>query len=70
MDKKGTLNFGGSRVMLLGVMYAGPQHTAECKITFTTLPKNYTNIPNNLGLVSESSRLMEFKPALLAIVNH
>lgn len=70
VDKKGTLNWGGSRVMLLGVLYAGPQHTAEGKITFTALPKTYTSIPNNLGLVIKSSRLMAFKPSLLAMVNH
>ena len=70
VDKKGNLNWGGSRVMLLGVMYAGPQHTVEGKITFAAIPKTYTNIPNNLGLVIKSSRLIEFKPSLLAIVNH
>jgi len=70
VDKKGNLNLGTSRVMLLGVMYAGPQHTAEGNITFAALPKSYTKIPNNLGLVIKSSRLMEFKPVLLAMVNH
>lgn len=70
IDKKGNLKWGGSRVMLLGVMYAGPQHTAEGKITFAALPKTYTDIPNNLGLVIKSSRLMAFKPSLLAMVNH
>lgn len=70
VDKKGNLNWGGSRVMLLGILYAGPQHTAEGKITFAAIPKAYTKIPNNLGLVIKSSRLMEFKSSLLAMVNH
>ena len=68
VDKRGNLNWGASRVLLLGIMYAGPQHTAEGGITFTSLPKTYTNIPNNLGLVIKSSRLMDFKPSLLAMV--
>lgn len=68
-DKKGNLNWGASRVMLLGVLYAGPQHTAEGKIAFAALPKSYTSIPNNLGLVIKSSRLMDFKPLLLLKVS-
>lgn len=67
VDKKGNLNWGASRVILLGIMYAGPQHTAEGGITFASLPKAYMNIPNNLGLVIKSSRLMDFKPSLLAM---
>ena len=68
-DKKGNLKWGTGRVMLLGVLYAGPQHTAEGKIVFAALPKSYTSIPNNLGLVIKSSRLMDFKPLLLSKVN-
>ena len=67
VDKRGNLNWGASRIMLLGVLYAGPQHTAEGSITFAALPKTYTSIPNNLGLVIESSRLFRFKPLLLAM---
>lgn len=69
VDKKGNLNWGLSRVMLLGVLYAGPQHTAEGRISFATLPKAYTTIPNNLGLVIKSTRLMEFKPILIEMLN-
>ena len=68
VDKKGNLNWGSGRVMLLGVLYAGPQHTAEGNIKFTSLPRAYTSIPNNLGLVIKASRLMEFKPLLLALL--
>lgn len=69
VDKKGNLNWGAGRVLFLGVLYAGPQHKAEGTITFTTLPKTYTGIPNNLGLVIKSPRLMDFKPVLLKMVN-
>lgn len=68
VDKKGNLNLGYSRVMLLGILYAGSQHTAEGRITFAAIPKAYTNIPNNLGLVIKSSRLIEFKSSLLTMV--
>lgn len=67
VDKRGNLNWGASRIMLLGVLYAGPQHTAEGNITFAALPRTYTSIPNNLGLVIKSSRLFGFKPLLLAM---
>lgn len=66
VDKKGNLSWGASRVMLLGILYAGPQHSAEGSITFATLPRTQTKIPNNLGLVIKSSRLMDFKSLLLA----
>lgn len=69
-DKKGNLMWGTARVMLLGVLYAGPQHTAEGSISFAALPRAHTNIPNNLGLVIKSSRLMDFKALLLSMVNN
>ena len=64
-DKHGNLNWGSSRVFFLGVMYAGPQHTAEGGIAFASIPRTYTSIPNNLGLVIKSFRLLSFKPILL-----
>lgn len=70
VDKKGNLKWGAGRVMLLGILYAGPQHKAEGTITFATLPRTYTGIPNNLGLVIKSQRLMEFKPRLLQLVKN
>lgn len=48
--KEGSLNFSGRRVYLLGVLYAGPQHTAHGEIKFVNIPNIYTPIPNNLGL--------------------
>jgi hypothetical protein len=65
MPVTGDLLWGASRVFLLGVLYAGPQHTAEGSIKFTAFPRTYTSTPNNLGLVIKSSRLMDFKPSLL-----
>lgn len=64
IDKTGSLNIGVSRVLLLGVLYAGPQHTAEGSIRFAAIPRTYTAIPNNLGLVIKSHKLLDFKSIL------
>lgn len=69
-DKRGNLNWGSSRVFFLGVMYAGPQHTAEGGIVFASIPRTFTSIPNNLGLVIKSCRLLSFKPVLLEMVRN
>ena len=69
VDKKGNLNWGSSRVILLGILYAGPQHRVEGTITFANMPKTSTGIPNNLGYVIKSSRLLEFKAVLWDLIN-
>jgi len=56
----------GTRVQLLGVLYAGPQHTAKGdivieKIPTTERPVAISRIPNNLGLVIRSERIMDFE---------
>lgn len=54
----------GSRLRLLGVLYAGPQHTSVGDIKFEyipTTPKAVIAIPNNLGLVIKGSRILELE---------
>ncbi len=54
----------GSRVRLLGLLYAGPQHTSAGDIVFDyvpTKPRSIIHIPNNLGLVIKASRIMELE---------
>lgn len=63
----------GARVKLLGVLYAGPQHTAEGRIQIVTVPTRQapvalSRIPNNLGLVIKAQRLLEFEPVLKKMV--
>ncbi len=46
----------GSRIILLGVLYAGPQHTASGDIVIAPIPTQnkpmaLTSMPNNLGYV-------------------
>lgn len=53
------------RVHLLGVLYAGFQHSAQGEITIRPVPRMEgvqveTAIPNNLGIVIKANRLRDF----------
>lgn len=67
-NKAGTVIIG-SRVILLGVLHAGPQHTAQGQIRFANIPTNITSIPNNLGLVIKSEELIIFDSILKNIID-
>lgn len=59
------LNLGSTRVKLLGILYAGPQHTATGEIEIVDVPVAQravliTHIPNNLGIVIKSELLKDF----------
>ncbi|MEY8766735.1 MULTISPECIES: S1 family peptidase [Francisella] len=59
----------GSRISLLGTLYAGPQHTVTgdvCIINIPTVnkPISRSTIPNNLGLVIQASKLNDFDEIL------
>lgn len=59
----------GSRMKLLGVLYAGPQHTASGEIMIQNIPTTskpvaISRIPNNLGLIIKAERLDEFESIL------
>lgn len=63
-------NIGGTRIKLLGLLYAGPQHLASGEIQIVDVPTQqravaFSNIPNNLGFVIKSQRLFEMRDALL-----
>ena len=63
-DRKGNTMMGGPRVKLLGLLYAGPQHTATGEVRIVTVPTQQraialSSIPNNLGLVIKAARLRE-----------
>lgn len=69
MDSKGNLNLGGSRVLLLGALFAGPQHVAEGEIKTIQVPLQHvpislSKIPNNLGFVVKSNKIHDFKALL------
>lgn len=61
-----------SRVILLGVLFAGPQHVAEGEIKtidvpLRQIPISLSKIPNNLGFVVKSQKILDFKPILMNI---
>jgi hypothetical protein len=73
IDRKGNIMMGGIRVKLLGVLYAGPQHTATGEIQIVNVPTAdkpvaISRIPNNLGVVIKASRLLDFDGVLKPLV--
>lgn len=72
-DRRGNVNIGSVRVKLLGVLYAGPQHTATGEVRVVDVPTReapvaISRIPNNLGLIIKASRLLEFDAPLRRLV--
>lgn len=65
IDKQGKAMVG-NRVKLIGVLYAGPQYTATGDIEIINVPTKqqavvFSRIPNNLGLVIRSDKILEFE---------
>jgi len=72
-DRKGNTIIG-TRIKLLGILYAGPQHTASGEIVITNVPTvskpiAISRIPNNLGIIIKSERLRDFETALSNLAN-
>lgn len=64
----------GTRIYLLGILYAGPQHTAEGKLEIVDIPTTQTvrslsRIPNNLGVVIKAEKLLDFEQILEVLVS-
>lgn len=74
-DKQGNLKWGSSRVYLLGILYAGPQLTVTGDIQIVTIPTvqqkamSVSHIPNNLGYIIKSERILDFIPIFEKIIN-
>lgn len=67
--KGGGIVIGSPRVILLGILYAGPQHTATGEIKIVNVPTlqqpvSFSRIPNNLGLVIKSEKILDFESIL------
>lgn len=63
-DKKGNFYMGTTRMILLGVLFAGPQASATGEIVMTPnlqRPISVSKIPNNLGLVIKAERILELE---------
>ncbi len=70
IDARGNLNLGAGRVILLGVLFAGPQHVAEGEIQTIDIPLAHvpislSKIPNNLGFVVKAHKISDFRKMLI-----
>lgn len=66
VDKNGTHYLGRSRVILVGILYAGPQYNAQGDLVVTTIPtqqkiQTSTPIMTNLGYYIKATELKEFE---------
>jgi Trypsin-like peptidase domain len=66
VDNKGNTFMGTPRIRLLGVHYAGAMHTVTGEIKIITaptsnIPLSITQIPNNIGVVINSNRILELE---------
>ena len=70
-DKFGGIQFGINRIYLVGLLYGGPQQTIEGEICVKTVPDAtqtpyaLSSIPNNLGYVIKSERILELSEYIL-----
>lgn len=65
VQKNGGITIGG-RVKFLGVLWGGPQHTAEGVIRVAPIPTKdeplaFSRIPNNLGYCIKAEKLLAFE---------
>jgi hypothetical protein len=70
VNANGQVDIGSTRVILLGVLYAGPQHVAAGEVQTIDVPLqqvsiSLSKIPNNLGFVVKAQKLNDFKTQLL-----
>jgi V8-like Glu-specific endopeptidase len=69
-DAHGTTHVGATRIILLGVLFAGPQHVAEgeiqtIEVPLAQVPISLSKIPNNLGFVVKASKIADFRKLLI-----
>lgn len=72
-SRTGNMIMGGVRIKLLGLLYAGPQHMATGEVRIITVPTqqraiSLSTIPNNLGLIIKSSRILEIDAILRPLI--
>lgn len=63
-SKNGDIFMGSNRIMLLGVLFAGPQSTTIGEIMVvpsSQKPIAVSSIPNNLGYIIKSERILELE---------
>jgi len=65
-DRQGNTFMGTTRLILMGILYAGPQHTITGDIEIVNIPQlqqptAISQIPNNLGIVIKSEKILELE---------
>ena len=73
--KSGGMTIGPGRLKLLGVLYAGPQHTVSGEVKIITIPTQnvpiaISTIPNNLGMVIKATKLEAFEKFFKQILDN
>jgi hypothetical protein len=69
IDRRGNTHMGGTRIKLLGILYAGPEWVSAGEIRVVTIPTQQkavaiSALPINLGFVIKSSRIRELEAAM------
>ncbi len=71
--KSGGMVIGPGRIKLLGILYAGPQHTVTGEIKIIPVPTvdipiAVSTIPNNLGMIIKAKKLDELARAIASLL--
>ena len=66
VDKKGTHHLATSRIILIGILYAGPRYNAQGELVVTAIPtqqkvQSSTPVMINLGYYVKATELEEFE---------
>lgn len=66
LTKNGGFVAGRRRIFFLGILYAGPQHTATGELQIVNVPNlqkpiTFSRIPNNLGIVIKAQKILDFE---------
>lgn len=73
-DKRGNFYLGRPRIILLGVLFAGPQYNARGDIVVETIPtaiqkvETNTKIMTNLGYYIKATEINEFQKTIENII--
>lgn len=60
----GNTLYAGNRIFFVGILFGGPQFTAQGNLQFASLPNmphTITNIPTNLGIAIKSREILELE---------
>ena len=72
-DKEGNTYFGSSRLIFLGVLFAGPTLNADGEVSVIDIPTQQkvvsrTSVMTNLGYYVKSNELLEFRDKIQQII--